>query len=63
MISPMTWLWNFKHRKLLEETRRLIRIQMFLMDDIGLREDIPVSSLRMISDTLRKSLRNRQTVL
>ena len=63
MISPMTWLWNFRHRKLLEETKRLIRIQMFLMDDIGLKGYIPVESLRMISDTLRKSLRNRQTVL
>ena len=63
MISPMTWLWNFKHRKLLEETRRLIRIELFLRNDLGLKGDIPVESLRMISNTLRKSLRNRQTVL
>ena len=38
MISPITWLWNIKHRKLVEETKQIMRLYWFLMNDCGLRD-------------------------
>jgi len=38
MISPITWLWNIRHRKLIEETKAMIRLYLFLRHDCGLRE-------------------------
>ena len=38
MISPITWIWNIKHRKLIEETKAIIRLHQFLRYDCGLRE-------------------------
>ena len=38
MISPITWLWNIRHRKLIEEAKALIRLYLFLRHDCGLRE-------------------------
>ena len=38
MISPITWLWNIRHRKLIEETKAIIRLYLFLRHDCGLRE-------------------------
>jgi len=38
MISLITWLWNIRHRKLIEETKAMIRLYLFLRHDCGLRE-------------------------
>ncbi len=38
MISPITWLWNIRHRKLIEETMAMIRLYFFLKHDCGLGE-------------------------
>jgi len=38
MISPITWLWNIRYRKLIEETRRIMEFYWFLRHDCGLRE-------------------------
>ena len=38
MISPITWLWNIRHRKLIEETKAIMRLYFFLRHDCGLRE-------------------------
>jgi hypothetical protein len=36
MISPVTWLWNIRHKKLIEETKAIIRLYQFLRYDCGL---------------------------
>ena len=33
----LTWLWNIRHRKLIEETKAIIRLYLFLRYDCGLR--------------------------
>ena len=38
MISLIPWLWNIKHRKLIEETKAIIRLHQFLRYDCGLKE-------------------------
>lgn len=38
MISLITWLWNIRHRKLIEETKAIIRLCQFLRHDCGLAE-------------------------
>jgi len=35
MISPITWLWNIRHRKLIEETKAIIRLHQFLWYEVG----------------------------
>jgi len=37
MISPVTWLWDIRHRKLIEETKAMIRLHQFLRYDCGLK--------------------------
>jgi len=38
MIGPITWLWNIRHRKLIDETKRIMRFYWFLRHDCGLEE-------------------------
>ncbi|MDP2911993.1 MAG: hypothetical protein Q8N76_06665 [Candidatus Omnitrophota bacterium] len=38
MISLITWLWNIRHRKLIEETKAIMRLYLFLRHECGLRE-------------------------
>lgn len=38
MISPITWLWNIRYRKLIKETKAMIRLYLFLSHECGLRE-------------------------
>ena len=33
-----TWLWNIRHRKLIAETKAIIRLHHFLRYDCGLKE-------------------------
>jgi len=34
----LTWLWNIKHRKLIKETKSIMRMYFFLRNDCGLKE-------------------------
>jgi len=58
MISPITWLWNIKHRKLVEETKAIIRLYLFLRHECGLREADRLSAreLRKLLECLYKNL-------
>ena len=60
MISPITWLWNIRHRKLIEETKAIIRLHQFLRYDCGLREadELSAKELREILNVIRKPFRN-----
>jgi hypothetical protein len=37
MISLITRLWNIRHRKLIQETKAIIRLHRFLRYDCGLK--------------------------
>jgi len=54
MISPVTWLWNIRHRKLIEEAKDLIRLQLFLKE-VGLKENLPAKGLEAILCDLKQS--------
>ena len=49
MISPITWLWNIRHRKLLRETKAIIRLHQFLRYDCGLKETDRLSAKELKS--------------
>ena len=55
MISPITWLWNIRHRKLIEETKRIMRLHWFLRHECGLKEAdrLTVEDLRELLKCLR----------
>jgi hypothetical protein len=52
MVSPVTWLWNIRHRKLIEETKAIIRLHQFLRYDCGLKEADKLS-VRETKDLLK----------
>ncbi len=35
MISLITWIWNIRYRKLIEETKAIIRLHQFLRYECG----------------------------
>ena len=41
-----TWLWNIRHRKLIEETRRLINFKIFLEQEVGIKHNFTVQELK-----------------
>jgi hypothetical protein len=57
LFPPATWLWNIRHRKLIEETRKLMNFRWFLVHDCGFRwvEKIPVSELKEAMHKMKKS--------
>ena len=57
MISPITWIWNIKHRKLIEETKAIIRLHQFLRHDCGLREadELSAKELREIFNVIAQN--------
>jgi len=57
MISPITWIWNIKHRKLIEETKAIIRLHQFLRYDCGLREadELSAKELREIFNVIAQN--------
>ena len=59
-MTILTWLWNIKHRKLIEETKAIIRLHQFLRYDCGLREadELSAKELRGVLNVIRRSLRN-----
>lgn len=48
----LTWLWNIRHRKLIGETKAIIRLYLFLRHECGLRE-----ADRLNAEDLRDLLR------
>ena len=55
MISPITWLWNIRHRKLLRETKAIIRLHQFLRYDCGLQyaDKLSVKGLKRLLGALK----------
>ena len=55
MISPITWLWNIRHRKLLEETKQIMRLHWFLRHDCGLKcaDKLSAKDLKHLLDLLK----------
>jgi len=54
MVSPVTWLWDIRHRRLIEETKALLRVHFFLKE-VGLKEDLSIKELKMLISTLRQA--------
>lgn len=57
MISPITWFWNIRHRRLIEETRQIMRLHWFLRHDCGLMEvdELSTKELRELVNGLKKT--------
>ena len=55
MISPITWLWNIRHRKLIEETKAIIRLHQVLRYECGLKyaDKLSANDLKHLLSTLR----------
>lgn len=34
----LTWLWNIRHRKLIEDVKAIMRLYFFLRYEVGLKE-------------------------
>lgn len=60
MIGPITWLWNIKHRELIEETKAILRLYEFLRHDFGLKEADKFSAkeLRVVLNIIGNNFRN-----
>ena len=56
MIGPIIWLWNIRHRKLIEETKAIIRLHQFLRYDCELKE-----ADRLRAKDLKELLRRLKT--
>lgn len=56
MINPSTWLWNIRHRKLIEETKEIIWLQQFLMYNYGLEyaDRLSVKDLKRLLLVLKR---------
>lgn len=52
MINLITWIWNIRHKKLIRETKAIIRIYQFLRYEVGLREADKLSA-RGLRDLLK----------
>ena len=56
MIGPIIWLWNIRHRKLIKETKAIIRLHQFLRYDCELKE-----ADRLRAKDLKELLRRLKT--
>ena len=56
MIGPIIWIWNIRHRKLIEETKAIIRLYQFLRYDCELKE-----ADRLRAKDLKELLRRLKT--
>jgi hypothetical protein len=56
MIGPIIWLWNIRHRKLIEETKAIIRLYQFLRYNCELKE-----ADRLRAKDLKELLRRLKT--
>jgi hypothetical protein len=55
MISLITRLWNIRHRKLIQETKAIIRLHQFLRYECGLKEanNLSVKDLKSLLNALK----------
>ena len=55
MISPITWLWNIRHRKLIKETKQIMRFYWFLRYEVGLEyaDRLSAKDLKQLLSLLR----------
>lgn len=55
MISPITWLWNIRHRKLIQETKAIIWLHQFLRYECGLKcaDKLSAKDLKVLLSILR----------
>lgn len=55
MINPIIWLWNIRHRKLIQETKAIIRLHQFLRYECGLKyaDKLSVRDLKVLLGILR----------
>jgi len=60
MISPITWIWNIKHRKLIEETKQIMQLYWFLRHDCGLRyaDKLSAKEIRELVKCFKRPRRN-----
>jgi len=60
LFPPITWLWNIRHRKLIEETKQIMRLHWFLTHDCGLKcaDKLSAEELRELVRCLKRSRRN-----
>ena len=58
MISLITWLWNIRHRKLIEETKAIIRLRQFLRHECGPKEAdrLSVKDLKRLPSVLKSDI-------
>jgi len=56
LFPPATWMWNIRHRKLIEETKVLMNFRWFLVHECGFRwvEKLAVKDLKSLLRTLKK---------
>ena len=59
-MTILTWLWNIRHRKLIEETNQIMRLHWFLRHDCGLRyaDKLSAKELREMLNIISKPFRN-----
>lgn len=52
----LTWLWNLRHRKLIEETKAIMRFYFFLRHECGMREveRLSAKQLRQLAAPLKE---------
>ena len=58
-MTILTWLWNIRHGKLIEETNQIMRLHWFLRHDCGLRyaDKLSAKELREILNVISKPFR------
>ena len=56
MVSLITWLWNIRHRKLIEETKTVIGLYQFLRYKRGLKvaDKLSAGELKILLKMLDK---------
>lgn len=52
----LTWLWNIRHRKLIQETKAITTLYLFLRHDCGLKEadKLNVKEMKELLEYLKK---------
>jgi len=60
MISPVTWLWNIRHRKLIQETKAIIRLHQFLRHECRLEytDKLSMKDLKYVLGALKRKDNN-----
>lgn len=55
-MTIFTWLWNIRHRKLIQETKAIIRFYEFLRYDCGLKyaDKLSAKDLKKLLPALKK---------